>query len=104
MHDTPPSARDRMHAAEELRQVIRTGDPLSTMDRDIIGHGDRRLQVPLRDPIDLRRCATILRELANHLEVCSHMRGDARSALFAAHGYIRQAAGRLRSKPTRKIR
>ena len=104
MTDTPPTARDRMRADADLAYTIRTGDVLSPMDRDIIGHGDRRLQVPLRDPVDLRRCAVILRELANHLDVCSHMRGDARSALFAAHGHIRQAAGRLRSKPTRKIR
>lgn len=104
MSDTPHTARDRMIAADELRYAARTGDVLSPMDRDIIGHGDRRLQVPLRDPIDLRRCATILRELANHLEVCSHMRGDARHALFAAHGHLKQAAGRLRSKPTRNNR
>jgi hypothetical protein len=104
MTDTPPTARDRDAAARELKRASLTGDCLSTFDRDIIGHGDRRLQVPLRDPIDLRRVATILRELANHLEVCSHMRGDARSSLFAAHGHIRQAAARLRSKPTRNYR
>jgi hypothetical protein len=104
MSDTPPTARDRAIAGAELRYTAKHGDPLSQMDRGIIGHGDRRLQVPLRDPIDLRRCAVILRELANHLEVCSHMRGDARGALFAAHGYIKQAAGRLRSKPTRNNR
>jgi hypothetical protein len=46
----------------------------------------------------------ILRELANHLEVCSHMRGEARNALFAAHGHLRRAAGQLRSKPTRNYR
>lgn len=104
MTDTPPSARDRDAAARELKRASLTGDCLSTFDRDIIGHGDRRLQVPLRDPIDLRRCATILRELANHLEVCSHMRGSARNALFAAHGHLRRAAGQLRSKPTRNYR
>ena len=99
-----PSPRDRQMATRELTRAAATGDCLSPMDRDIIGHGDRRLQVPLRDPVDLRRCATILRELANALEVCSHMRGDARHALFSAHGHIKQAAGRLRSKPTRNYR
>ena len=104
MTDTPPSARDRMRADADLAYTIRTGDVLSPMDRDIIGHGDRRLQVPLRDPVDLRRVAIILRELATRLEVCSHMRGEARHILFTAHSHIREAAGRLRSKPTRKIR
>ena len=99
-----PTSRDRAKAASDLARAAATGDCLSPMDRDIIGHGDRRLQVPLRDPVDLRRCAVILRELANHLEVASHMRGDARSALFAAHGHLRRAAAQLRSKPTRNYR
>lgn len=104
MSDTPPSARDRTRADADLAYIVKTGEVLSPMDRDIIGHGDRRLQVPLRDPVDLRRCATILRELANSLEVCSHMRGEARTVLFAAHYHIKTAAARLRSKPTRKMR
>lgn len=99
-----PTPRDRMHAARELGRAARTGDVLSVMDRDIIGHGDRRLQVPLRDPVDLRRVAVILRELSNKLELCSAMRGDARSVLFAAHWHIKNAAGQLRSKPSRNNR
>jgi hypothetical protein len=104
MTDTPPTARDRDAAARELKRASLTGDCLSTFDRDIIGHGDRRLQVPLRDPIDLRRVAIILRDLATRLEVCSHMRGEARHVLFTAHSHIREAAGKLRSKPTRNYR
>jgi hypothetical protein len=104
MSDTPPTERDRNMAARDLKRASLTDDCLTPFDRDIIGHGDRRLQVPLRDPIDLRRCAVILRDLANHLERCSHMRGDARSSLFAAHGHLREAAGQLRSKPTRNNR
>lgn len=104
MSDTPPTPQDRDAALRALKRAALTGDCLSTMDRDIIGHGDRRLQVPLRDPVDLRRCAIILRELANHLEVASHVRGDARNALFMAHGHLKQAAARLRSKPTRNNR
>lgn len=99
-----PTFRDRDKASRELARASLTGDVLSPMDRDIIGHGGRRLQVPLRDPVDLRRCATILRELASALEVCSGMRGDARSVLFAASWHCKQAAGRLRSKPTRNNR
>ena len=63
-----------------------------------------RLHLPLRDPIDLRRVATILRDLANGLEVCSGLKGDARTALFAARFHIKTAAGRLLAKPTRNNR
>lgn len=102
MSDATP--QDRAKATHELMRAAATGDPLTAMDRDILGHGAVRLHVPLRDPVDLRRIATVLRELANGLEVSSGLRGDARTALFAARYHLKTAAGRLRSKPTRNNR
>ncbi len=97
-----PTDRDRWKADENLRRAALTGDPLSEFDRDILGRSAARLHLPLRDPVDLRRLASILRNLANDLEVSSHMRGDARHALFSARWHIKMANGRLRSKPARK--
>lgn len=103
MSDTP-TPQHRHLAQRELNRAARTGDPLSPIDRDILGHRAVRLHVPLHDPVDLRRIATILRELANGLEVASGMRGDARSALFTAKYHLKTASNRLQSKPTRNIR
>lgn len=97
-----PTPRDREHADDGLRRAINTGDCLSEFDRDILGRSAARLHLPLRDPVDLRRLAAILRSPANDLEVSSHIRGDARHALFSARWHIKMANGRLRSNPARK--
>ncbi len=99
----PSEPDDRaIRAAEtELIRAATEGDPLSPLDRAILGKSAARLHIPLLDPIDLRRCAILLRELSNRLEVCSHMKGDARTPLFAARMYINETAAKLRSRPRR---
>jgi len=97
-----PTDRDRYLADQGLHRAVHHGDCLAPIQRDILGHSARRLHIPLRDPVDLRRVAAILRDLANKLEVSSHIRGDALTALFAAGLHIKKASGQLMSKPRRK--
>jgi hypothetical protein len=80
----------------ETRRVIRTGDPIPAWARAIVGHS-MQLRIPLRDPIDLRRAAEILRQFANRLEVLSARKDEAHSILLAAVGERRITQGRLQS-------
>jgi len=94
--------QDIRQAAEELNRVVRRGDPLSQMERDILGEGGIRLHMELRDPIYVRETIVpILRTLANDLEIASHIRGPALTALFACRMHIRKATNKLRSRPHR---
>ena len=81
----------------ETRRVVETGDAMSPLWRDIVGSA-AQLRIPLRDPVDLRRCATILRDLANKLEVVSHAKLGADSIMFTAKREVAAAQGRLKSK------
>jgi hypothetical protein len=81
----------------ETRRVLETGDPLTSMWREVVG-SSVQLRVPLRDPIDLRRCALILRELANRFEVLSHDKRSADSVMFEAKHHGKVAQARLTSK------
>lgn len=90
--------KDLLAAQSELQRIVAEGDPLSPLDRAILGNSAARVHIPLRDPVDLRRCSIILSDLANKLMVCSHMKGDARTPLFAARMHITEAAGKLRSR------
>lgn len=80
----------------ETRRVIKTSDPLPPWAREIIGHS-MQLRIPLRDPIDLRRAAEILRQFANRLEALSARKDESHSILLAAVGERRLAQGRLQS-------
>jgi hypothetical protein len=81
----------------ETRRVVETGDAMTAMWREIVGNA-AQLRIPLRDPVDLRRCATILRDLANKLEVVSHAKLGADSIMFSAKREVAAAQGRLKSK------
>ncbi len=82
----------------ETRRVIRTGDAIPEWARACLGNS-MQLRVPLRDPIDLRRCALILRDFANRLEVLSPSKDPAHSILLAASGERRMIQARLQSRP-----
>lgn len=82
----------------ETQRIIQTGDPLPEWARGIIGNS-MQLRIPLRDPIDLRRVAEILRGFANRLEVLSSRKDDAHSILLAAVGERRMIQARLQSRP-----
>lgn len=81
----------------ETRRVIETGDPLSGIWREIVGNA-AQLRIPLRDPVDLRRCAIILRDLANKMEVMSHAKRTADSIMFEAKHETKAAQARLQSR------
>ena len=80
-----------------LRNVARRGDPLDEWQRQCIGRA-AQLRIPLRDQVDLRRCAAILRNLANRLEVMSEPRRfEECNALLQAKGEVSAAQGRMQS-------
>lgn len=85
-------------AAQELHDVVRFGDVLPEWARGLIGRS-AQLRVPLRDPISLRRVATVLRTLADRLETLSHSRDTAQHVMLSAYSAVREAQGRL-SRPT----
>ena len=58
-----------------MRNVIARGDPLDVWQRQSIGRS-AQLRLPLRDKVDLRRLAAILRDLANVAEVASSIRTE----------------------------
>jgi hypothetical protein len=86
--------------SEEQREGIRkmaresaTRDsPLSNFDRDIIGNPSVRVNVPLRDTVELR---VHLDCLANAVEraraVLSYQGKDQRAAILTVRGLLRQA-------------
>jgi hypothetical protein len=88
----------RNPAQQEVLSVIHSGDALPQWMRDTIGQS-AQLRLPLRDPIDLRRQAAILRELANRFDVMSRDKRSAQSIMFEAYGEIRTAQDRLKSYP-----
>lgn len=83
---------------KETVAVIHRGDAVPTWMRDLIGQS-AQLRLPLRDPIDLRRQAIILRELAMRLDTLSRDNRPAQSIMFEAYGEIRTTQDRLKSYP-----
>jgi hypothetical protein len=83
----------------ETARVIRTGDPLADWVRATVGQSVQ-IRVPLRDQIDLRRSAEILRTFANELEKASHTKDGSDRAVMLAWAAARMTQARLKS--TRK--
>lgn len=87
-----------MPADRAMRNVIARGDPLDEWQRSSIGKS-AQLRLPLRDKVDLRRLAAILRDLANVMEVASGLRNeDDFSALMRAKAAVVTAQGRAQSR------
>lgn len=93
-------ARKPATPAEELRSIARTGDALPQWCRDALGQSVQ-LRIPIRDVVDLRRTATILRVLASRMEVLSQDRRDSASVLFDFWSSARAAQAQLQSRPKR---
>ena len=80
----------------DTKRVVLTGDPLSSMHRDIVGDA-ARLHIPLRDAVSLRHYAEHLVALAGTLRRLSHnttqeqwhLLLDARTAIKATDKMIR---------------
>ncbi|MBC9176648.1 hypothetical protein [Pseudoroseomonas ludipueritiae] len=81
----------------ELERIARTGDPLAEFYREMTGKS-ARIHIPLRDPIDLRRIATILRVLAGALETLSRSKERTFTVLFEARQKIKLADAQIRSQ------
>ena len=79
----PPRVGD-----EALRRIAATGDPISAIHRDIVGHAVR-LHIPLRDAIQIRDVAKALRVLASALETASHAKDEEWKVLFTAQAAVK---------------
>ncbi len=87
------------HAAT-VQRIVETGDHLSPMDRAIVGNAGMQLRFEIRDQIDARRIAEILRTFANRLEILSQPKKYAeREALMLMRFERGNAQARLASKP-----
>jgi Mg2+ and Co2+ transporter CorA len=80
-----------------LEQVADTGDALAKFHRQLLGNSVR-IHIPLRDVVDLRRVATILRVLASTLDVLSRDKKRDFSVLFQARQAIKLADAQIRSQ------
>jgi len=81
-----------------VRRLIETGDHMSEMDRSIAGHSAMQLRFRIRDQMDLRRAAAILRDFANRLEIASDPRRfDERDALGHARHHRKLTQDKLAS-------
>ena len=84
---------------DALARIARTGEPLTDHDLAICGGRSMQLRWRVEDQLDLRRIATVLRDLANRMEVYSDPRRfDERAALFA----IKHERGLAQGKLTRR--
>lgn len=82
----------------ETRRVIRSGDPLPDWARAAIGNACQ-LRLPMRDAIDARRQAEILRMLANRMEVLSHSKESTAAIMLQIQLEVRMTQQRLKSYP-----
>lgn len=83
----------------ELTKIVRTGDPLDPWQRALAGK-TVQLRIPILDPVDLRRSATILRELAARMDALSRdTKNTAFNVLMNARSETKAAQGRLMSRP-----
>lgn len=85
--------------ANDLRRIAATGDALAEWQRAVIG-SSARIHFPLRDVVQLRDYARVLRVVASKLEQLStskdddwHVLYDARNALKLADRLIRTGKG-----------
>lgn len=81
----------------ELHRIASTGDATEDFFRDQTGKS-AQIRVPLRDPQDLKRVATILRVLASALEVLAKSKERQVEVLFAARLKIKLADAQIRSQ------
>lgn len=80
-----------------IRNVMARRDALDQWQRAAIGPS-AQLRMPLRDQVDLRRVATILRGLANELEVAGSLRTETDfGALMRAKTAVKMAQARMTS-------
>lgn len=85
--------------ARDLRLIQRTGDPVPDHVRSVVGKSVQ-LRIPMRDVVDLRRSAEILRGYANRLDVLSRSREtDSAVLMLQAWAEARNAQARLQSNP-----
>lgn len=85
-------------ADAELRQIARTGDAMDPWVREMVGKSVQ-LRIPLRDPVDLVRCAEILRGFATRMEVAAKSRDTAQGIVLRIWGEARATQGKLQSYP-----
>jgi hypothetical protein len=87
----PPKSEPYLH------RIASTGDALEDFYRDMTGKS-ARIHIPLRDALDLRRIAIILRVLASALEVLSKSKARPVTVLFEARHKIKLADAQIRSQ------
>lgn len=85
---------------QEQEAIAKHGDPLPDHVRCVVG-ASAQLRIPMRDVVDLRRSAAILRQLANQIEVLSHTRDPSPTIMLTVWAEFRTAQVQLRSKPKR---
>ena len=86
--------------ATAVRRIMETGDHLSPMDRAIVGNAGMQLRFEIRDQLDARRIAEILRIFANRLEILSQPKAyKEREALLLMRFERSTTQARLASKP-----
>jgi hypothetical protein len=83
---------------EEQASIAKHGDPLPEYLRGVIGKSVQ-LRVPMRDAVDLRRTAEVLRAFANRMEVLSHSKLPSSTIMMTVYVEGRQAQARLNSRP-----
>ncbi|WP_424137970.1 hypothetical protein [Roseomonas chloroacetimidivorans] len=83
----------------ELMKVVKTGDCMDPWQRSLVGKS-AQMRMPLHDPVDLRRQAAILRELANRLEAISRNTKETPfNVMSLAKTEVAAAQARMMSKP-----
>ncbi len=86
--------------ARTVQRIVETGDHLSPIDRAIVGNAGMQLRWEIRDQLDARRIAEILRTLANRFEILSQPKAyKEREALMLMRFERGTAQARLASKP-----
>jgi CelD/BcsL family acetyltransferase involved in cellulose biosynthesis len=83
---------------QEQAAIAKNGDPLPDHVRCVVG-ASAQLRVPMRDVIDLRRTAAILRGLANRMEALSTTRDPSPTIMLTVWAEFRTAQAQLQSRP-----
>jgi hypothetical protein len=81
----------------EVQRIGRTGDTLTPYERQMV-RMSVRIDIPLRDAIDLRRIAQWLMRLGRELDMLSRSRGKEFSILLEAQQKIRLTNHAVKSK------
>lgn len=101
MPDGSNMTRRPRTAAEELLRAARIGDPASDHVRGVV-HKSVQIRIPMRDVIDLRRSAIILRALCLEMERLSRTGDDTDTIFLAVWHEARKTQARLQSNPGRE--